>query len=153
MLMGKVKYIHPLFQVRLVSTSPLIMIFLTFSVLKLHHIYSTSCHPLLIVDCHVVASPSSLVLVANDFLIKPRNSSNPRDANGSRIYHVMMQHMQLLPCTKYTQSACVDTLKGKRKAVDVGEAIGQSSTKKGPFTAGHEEDGMGLESRGYRGVD
>jgi len=29
-----------------------------------------------------------------------------------------MQHMQLLPCTKYTQSNFVDTLKGKRKAVD-----------------------------------
>jgi hypothetical protein len=70
----------------------------------------------------------------------------------------MMQHMQLLSCTKYTQSTVVDTLKGKRKAVDVGEAIGQSPTKNGPFTARHvlgcnyplvlivnEEDGMGLE--------
>lgn len=57
-----------------------------------------------------------------------------------------MQHMQLLPCNKYTQSAFVDTLKGKRKAVDVGEAIGQSPTKKGPLTDRQEEDGMGLES-------
>ena len=77
--------------------------------------------------------------------IKPRNSSNTHDAKGSRIYQVMMQHMQQLPCTKYTQSTFVDTLKGKRKAVDVGEAIGQSPTKKGPFAARHEEDGMGLE--------
>jgi len=37
------------------------------------------------------------------------------------------------------------TLKGKRKTVDVGEIIGQSPTKKGPFTARHEEDGMGLD--------
>jgi hypothetical protein len=37
------------------------------------------------------------------------------------------------------------TLKGKRKAVDVDEAIGQSPTKNGPFIARHEEDGMGLE--------
>jgi hypothetical protein len=29
--------------------------------------------------------------------------------------------------------------------LDVDEAIGQSPTKKGPFTARHEEDGMGLE--------
>jgi len=56
----------------------------------------------------------------------------------------MMQHMQLLPCTKYTQSTFVDTLKGKKKAVDVGEPIGQSPTD---FTARHEEDGMELSRR------
>jgi len=37
------------------------------------------------------------------------------------------------------------TLKGKRKAVNVDKAIGQSPAKKGPFTARHGEDGIGLE--------
>ena len=40
-----------------------------------------------------------------------------------------MQHMQLLPCTKYIQSTFVDTLKGKRKAVDVDETIGHQPKK------------------------
>lgn len=53
----------------------------------------------------------------------------------------MLQHMQLLPCTKYTQPVFVDSLKdkkGKRKAED--EATGQSPTKKGTFTDALDED-------------
>jgi len=53
-----------------------------------------------------------------------------------------MQQMQPLPCI---QSTFVDTLKGKRKVVDVNEAFGQSPTKKGPFTARYEAEGVGLQ--------
>ncbi|KAG1784928.1 uncharacterized protein HD556DRAFT_173979 [Suillus plorans] len=71
---------------------------------------------------------------------KPRRD-NPRDVNGSRIYQIMLQHMQLLPCTKYTQPVFVDSLKDrkrKRKAAD--ETTGQSPTKKGSFTGVPDED-------------
>jgi len=41
------------------------------------------------------------------------------------------------------------TLKGKREVVDVNQAIGQSPTKKGPFTVRHEEEGYGTASNEY----
>ncbi|KAG2040123.1 hypothetical protein BDR03DRAFT_950351 [Suillus americanus] len=65
-----------------------------------------------------------------------RDNSNPRDVNGSRVYQLMLQYMQLLPCTKYTQPAFVASLKdrkGKRKAED--NATDQSPTKKGSSSA------------------
>ncbi|KAG1721369.1 uncharacterized protein EDB91DRAFT_1088475 [Suillus paluster] len=74
--------------------------------------------------------------------IKPRRDNpNPRNVNGSHIYQIMLQHMQLLPCTKYTQPIFVDSLKdrkGKRKATD--EMTGQSPTKKGSFTGVSDKD-------------
>lgn len=60
----------------------------------------------------------------------------------------MMQYMQLLPCAKYTQSTFVDSLrvKDKRKAADEDEALSQSPTKKGLFTATDEQDSdVGLD--------
>ncbi|KAG2044656.1 hypothetical protein BDR03DRAFT_1003908 [Suillus americanus] len=74
--------------------------------------------------------------------IKPRNNpSNPHDAQGSRVYQIMLQYMQLLPCAKYMQSVFVDSLstrKGKRRAVD--EAVNQSPTKKGSFATTLKDD-------------
>lgn len=53
----------------------------------------------------------------------------------------MLQHMQLLPCAKYTQPVFVETLKagkGNIKALD--KAAGQSPTKKSSFTAAAVEE-------------
>jgi len=71
--------------------------------------------------------PGSDISMFHRRTVKLCNSSNPRDANGSRVYQVIMQQMQPLPCT---QSTFVDTLKGNRKVVDVNEAIGRWPTKK-----------------------
>ncbi|KAG1811777.1 uncharacterized protein BJ212DRAFT_1483507 [Suillus subaureus] len=83
-----------------------------------------------------------LEVILKLWTIKPRNNtSNPRDAQGSRVYQIMLQYMQLLPCAKYTQSVFVDSLsarKGKRRAVD--EAVNQSPTKKGSFSTTLEDD-------------
>ncbi|KAG1803852.1 uncharacterized protein HD556DRAFT_1484364 [Suillus plorans] len=64
-----------------------------------------------------------LEVILKLWTIKPRsnNASNPRDANGSRIYQMMLQHMQLLPCEKYMQAAFVNSIKDgreKRKATN-----------------------------------
>ncbi|KAG1830306.1 hypothetical protein EV424DRAFT_1535012 [Suillus variegatus] len=83
-----------------------------------------------------------LEVILKLWTIKPRsnNASNPRDANGSRVYQMMLQHMQLLPCEKYMQAAFVNSIKDgreKRKATDeASEAMGQSPAKKGSFSAG-----------------
>ncbi|KAG1729878.1 uncharacterized protein EDB91DRAFT_1085649 [Suillus paluster] len=83
-----------------------------------------------------------LEVILKLWTIKPRRDNpNPHDVNGSCIYQIMLQHMQLLPCTKYTQPVFVDSLKdrkGKRKAAD--ETTGQSPTKKGSFTGVPDED-------------
>lgn len=87
-----------------------------------------------------------IILTFHSWTIKPRanNVSNPRDANGSRVYQVMLQHMQLLPCEKYMQAAFVNSIKdgkGKRKATDEGsEAMGQSPSKKGSFSTALEDE-------------
>ncbi|KAG2040731.1 hypothetical protein BDR03DRAFT_979950 [Suillus americanus] len=83
-----------------------------------------------------------LEVILKLWTIKPcNNPSNPRDAQGSRVYQIMLQYMQLLPCAKYMQSIFVDSLsarKGKRRAVD--EAVNQSPTKKGSFATTLEDD-------------
>ncbi|KAG1769754.1 hypothetical protein EDD22DRAFT_948726 [Suillus occidentalis] len=89
-----------------------------------------------------------LEVILKLWTIKPRtnnnNASNPRDANGSRVYQIMLQHMQLLPCEKYMQAAFVNSIKdgkGKRKATDEeSEAMGQSPSKKGSFSAAVEDE-------------
>ncbi|KAG1873152.1 hypothetical protein F4604DRAFT_776883 [Suillus subluteus] len=54
---------------------------------------------------------------------------NSRDANGSRIYQLILRRMQLLPCAAYTKKAvqALHDPKGKRKATD--ELGGQSPAK------------------------
>ncbi|KAG1904460.1 uncharacterized protein F5891DRAFT_1207513 [Suillus fuscotomentosus] len=62
-----------------------------------------------------------LEVILKLWTIKPcsNNASNPRDANGSHVYQMMLQHMQLLPCEKYMQAAFINSIKdGKRKATD-----------------------------------
>ncbi|KAG0705980.1 hypothetical protein DFH29DRAFT_872713 [Suillus ampliporus] len=83
-----------------------------------------------------------LEVILKLWTIKPcRDNPNPRNVNGSRVSQIMLQHMQILPCTKYTQPVFVDSLKdkkGKRKVMD--ETTGQSPTKKGSFTDVPDED-------------
>ncbi|KAG2039652.1 hypothetical protein BDR03DRAFT_980585 [Suillus americanus] len=83
-----------------------------------------------------------LEVILKLWTIKPRNNpSNPRDTQGSRVYQIMLQYMQLLPCAKYTQSIFIDSLsagKGKRRAVD--EAVNQSPTNKGSFATTLKDD-------------
>ncbi|KAG2158687.1 uncharacterized protein EDB93DRAFT_1119816 [Suillus bovinus] len=83
-----------------------------------------------------------LEVILKLWTIKPRNNPiNPHDAQGSRVYQIMLQHMQLLLCAKYMQTAFVDSLsakEGKRRAVD--EAVDQSPSKKGFFTTMLEDD-------------
>ncbi|KAG0697616.1 hypothetical protein DFH29DRAFT_878604 [Suillus ampliporus] len=91
-------------------------------------------------DEHGIHIHLFVILIFHSWTIKPHNNpSNPCDANGSDVYQMMLQHMQLLPCKKYMQASFVDLFKdgkGKRKAVDkASEAMGQSPTKKGAFSA------------------
>ncbi|KAF8833585.1 hypothetical protein BDN67DRAFT_1006308 [Paxillus ammoniavirescens] len=62
---------------------------------------------------------------------KSGNDSFARDANGSRVYQLVLKNMTLLPAEQYTQPAMIKApnFKGKRKASS--EAQGQSPTKKG----------------------
>ena len=96
---------------------------------KDNEIHSHSC----LVKCHT--------LVSNEVKTKRRMSSIQNQFSRGKTEQ-MSSHptetLQLkrplqLPCTKYTQSTFVNTLKGKRKAVYVREVIGQSPTKKRPL--------------------
>jgi hypothetical protein len=62
------------------------------------------------------------ILTSHRWTINPHeDNSNPRDVNWSRVSQIMLQHMTLLPCTKYTQPVFVDSpkdRKGNGKAVD-----------------------------------
>lgn len=69
---------------------------------------------------------------------------NSRDANGSRIYQLILRRMQLLPCAAYTKKAFHDP-KGKRKATD--ELGGQSPAKNSKMsTESHDIFDMELEA-------
>ncbi|KIK80933.1 hypothetical protein PAXRUDRAFT_763809 [Paxillus rubicundulus Ve08.2h10] len=61
---------------------------------------------------------------------KSGNNSFTHDANGSRVYQLVLKNMTLLPAERYTQPTMikVPNFKGKQKASS--EAQGQSPTKK-----------------------
>jgi hypothetical protein len=85
-------------------------------------------------------------MVITRWNIRPAKNAlpNSRDANGSRIYQLILQRMQLLPCAAYTKKALHDP-KGKRKAAD--KPRGQSPTKSSKLPMeGHDIFDMDLET-------
>ncbi|KAG1728134.1 hypothetical protein EDD22DRAFT_1054196 [Suillus occidentalis] len=72
--------------------------------------------------CALEDSRGRCSALLNTSTINPRRGNpNSRDIDGSRVYQIMLQHVPLLPCTKYTQPVSVDSFKdslGKREAVD-----------------------------------